>query len=181
MRHKSITLVLGGVGSGKSRYAQSLASREEKVTFVATALACDDEMRLKIERHVLERPASWRTVEAPFEVAQAIAEHGSSSSFLVIDCLTTFTGNLLVSRQMNCECILAKIEEIAAALPRCPASVVLVSNEVGSGIVPEFPSGREFRDLLGQVNQRIARVCDNLILMVAGYPLAIKGAVEVLP
>lgn len=178
MRNKQITLVVGGVGSGKSRYAQFLASREEQVVFLATAQACDEEMRAKIARHVRERPPSWKTVEVPFELDQAILEHGAFS-FLIIDCLTTFTANLLIARQASCETILARIENISIALEGNRASAVLVSNEVGSGIVPEFPSGRQFRDILGQVNQRIARICDNVILMVAGYPLAVKGRAEV--
>lgn len=176
---KRITLVLGGVGSGKSRYAQTLASREEEVVFLATAQACDEEMRKKIARHVRERPASWKTVEVPVELDQAILEHGNSS-FLIIDCLTTFTANLLIATEGSCEAILDRTEKLSQALVQSQASVVLVSNEVGSGIVPEFPSGRQFRDILGQVNQRIARICDNVILMVAGYPLAVKGTAEVL-
>lgn len=175
---KKITLILGGAGSGKSRYAQALASREEAVVFLATALPSDDEMRNKIARHVRERPPAWRTVEVPFELDQAIAEHGVSSSFLVVDCLTTFTANLLVVRQANAEAILARVEAIGNALVRSRASVAVVSNEVGSGVVPEFPVGRDFRDILGQANQKIARICNNVILMVAGYPLAVKGTVE---
>lgn len=179
MTSKQITLVLGGVASGKSRYAQILASRAEQVVFLATAQACDEEMRQKIARHVLERPASWKTVEVPFELDRAIIDHGNSS-FLIIDCLTTFTSNLLVEKQASCDSIMSRIEDVSSALQRSRASAVLVSNEVGSGIVPEFPSGRQFRDILGQVNQRIARICDNVILMVAGYPLAVKGTAEVL-
>jgi adenosylcobinamide kinase/adenosylcobinamide-phosphate guanylyltransferase len=179
MRSKQITLVVGGVGSGKSRYAQALASRAEEVVFLATAQSCDEEMRAKIARHVRERPASWKTVEVPFELDHAIIQYGTSS-FLIVDCLTTFTTNLLIARQASCEAILDHIENVSHALRGTQESVVLVSNEVGSGIVPEFPSGRQFRDILGQVNQRIARICDNVILMVAGYPLAIKGTAEVL-
>lgn len=179
MRSKRTTLILGGAGSGKSRYAQALASGEPDVVFLATAQACDDEMRLKIDRHIKERPASWKTVEAPFELDKAIEEHGASSSFLIVDCLTTFTANLLVERQASSDAILSCIEEVGRALLRSEASVAIVSNEVGSGIVPEFPAGREFREILGQVNQRIARICDNVVLMVAGYPLAVKGAAEV--
>lgn len=180
MRRRQITLILGGVGSGKSRYAQALASREEEVVFLATAQACDDEMRRKIARHVQERPAHWKTVEVPLELDQAITEH-RASSFVIIDCLTTFTANLLITQEASCEQILARVEKISSALLRSQASVALVSNEVGSGIVPEFPSGRAFREILGQVNQRVARICDNVILMVAGCPLAVKGTAEVLP
>lgn len=180
MRSKRITLVLGGVGSGKSRYAQALALGAQEVVFLATAQACDEEMRVKIARHIRERPPTWKTVEVPFDLDQAIIEHGASSSFLIVDCLTTFTTNLLIARQASCEAILTRVESISNALLESRASIALVSNEVGSGIVPEFPSGRAFRDILGQVNQRIARICDNVILMVAGYPVAVKGTAEVL-
>jgi len=178
MKSKQITLVLGGVASGKSRYAQALARAAEDVVFLATAQACDEEMRAKIARHVRERPSSWRTVEVPFELGRAVVEHGSCS-FLIIDCLTTFISNLLVAKQANYVAILERLEDIASALERIPASAVLVSNEVGSGIVPEFASGRQFREILGQVNQRIARIADNVIVMVAGCPLAVKGRAEV--
>jgi adenosylcobinamide kinase/adenosylcobinamide-phosphate guanylyltransferase len=86
---------------------------------------------------------------------------------------------LLVARRANYEAIIARFEDIASAIERIPASAVLVSNEVGSGIVPEFASGRQFREILGQVNERIARIADNVILMVAGCPLAVKGRAEV--
>jgi len=146
--------------------------------FLATAQACDEEMRVKIARHTRERPRSWKTVEVPFDLDRAILQYGASS-FLIVDCLTTLAANWLVARQAGYETILAYIEAISSALLQSPASAVLVSNEVGSGIVPEFPSGRQFREVLGQVNQRIARISDNVILMVAGYPLAVKGTAEV--
>lgn len=175
-----MTLILGGVSSGKSRYAQALASRASEVVFLATAQPCDDEMSVKIQRHRQERPAIWKTVEVPFELGQAIAEH-SSAAFVVIDCLTTFVANLMVVKQATSEAILACAEELGEALLHSQASVALVSNEVGSGVVPGFPSGRQFRDTLGQVNQKIARICDNVVLMVAGCPLALKGRAEVQP
>lgn len=148
--------------------------------FIATAQASDEEMYAKIQRHRRERPASWKTVEVSFELAQAIADH-SSSSFVIVDCLTTFVANWLVLNKASSETILACIGNVADALLRSNACIVLVSNEVGSGVVPGFPSGREFRDILGRVNQKIAHICDNVILMVAGYPLAIKGTAEVKP
>ncbi len=136
-------------------------------------------MRAKIERHRQERPTAWQTVEVPFDLDKAIAEYGNRCSFLVIDCLTTLTANLLLTEGNNCESIFARVDRICSELTRIPASVALVSNEVGSGIVPAFPSGRQFRDLLGEVNQKIARVSDNVVLMIAGCPFAIKGVAEV--
>lgn len=177
LREKSITLILGGVSSGKSRYAQALASGVAGVVFIATAQASDEEMHTKIQRHRRERPADWKTVEVPFELVQAIVDH-SSSSFVIVDCLTMFVANWLVLKKASSEAILACIANLADALSRSNASIALVSNEVGSGVVPEFLSGREFRDVLGQVNQKIARICDNVVLMVAGYPLVIKGTAE---
>ena len=105
-------------------------------------------MCAKIARHRRERPPAWTTVEVPFELDQAIVEHGCSSSYLIVDCLTTFTANLLIAKQASCEAVLEQMEAVCDALVRCKASVALVSNEVGSGIVPDFPSGREFRDVL---------------------------------
>jgi adenosylcobinamide kinase / adenosylcobinamide-phosphate guanylyltransferase len=178
MGSRSITLILGGVSSGKSRYAQKLASRADEVVFLATAQACDDEMRAKIARHVQERPPSWKTVEVPFELDRAITEHGTSSSFLIVDCLTTFIANWLVVKQASRESIFTRLEAVGSALLGNPASIAIVSNEVGGGIVPSSAAGREFREILGQVNQRIARICDNVVLMVAGLPVVIKGTAE---
>jgi adenosylcobinamide kinase/adenosylcobinamide-phosphate guanylyltransferase len=176
---KLITLVLGGVRSGKSRYAQTLAMTAKDVAFLATAQPSDDEMRAKIARHREERPAHWETVEVPLALDTAIAEQGSRFSFLLIDCLTTFTANLLMAEGDDSEKLMARVDRVCNAIQGTPASVALVSNEVGSGIVPPFPSGRQFRDLLGEMNQKIARISDNVILMIAGCPLAIKGLAEV--
>jgi adenosylcobinamide kinase / adenosylcobinamide-phosphate guanylyltransferase len=179
MTSKSITLVLGGARAGKSGYAQALASQSDEVVFLATAQASDEEMCAKIARHRQERPSAWKTVEVPFDLDLAVLEQGASSSFLIIDCLTTYTANQLVVKQASCETILHNIDAVCNALLSCRASTALISNEVGSGIVPEFPAGRVYRDILGEVNQRVARICDNVVLMVAGYPLAIKGNAEV--
>jgi adenosylcobinamide kinase / adenosylcobinamide-phosphate guanylyltransferase len=173
-----ITLVVGGARSGKSRYAQALAKTAGSVVFLATGQACDDEMRARIERHRAERPASWKTVEVPVDLDSAITRYGNEHSFLLVDCLTIFTANLLAAENNNAASILACADRVCSALQSVSASVVLVSNEVGSGIVPMHPVGRLFRDLLGEINQKIASVADNVILMVAGCPLALKGKVE---
>jgi len=176
-----ITLVLGGARSGKSRYAQALAERAAEVVFLATAQPCDDEMRVRIERHRQERPATWKTVEVPLELESAVRKHGSRSSFLLIDCLTTFATNLMLMGNGNRDVIFAHIDRVCSALRESSASAVIVSNEVGEGIIPSSEMGRHFRDLLGEINQRVARQSDNVILMVAGYPMAVKGTVEVQP
>lgn len=179
MRHSSITLVLGGVRSGKSRYAQQLAERESRVIFVATAEASDDEMHRKIERHRRDRPAEWITVEEPLELVQVLAEKALDCDVMVVDCLTVFAANLLEIEGDDQSAIEQRVEALCVALQSASCSVVLVSNEVGSGVVPAYPMGRRYRDLLGEINQSVARIADDVVLMVAGLPLALKGHLEV--
>jgi len=167
-------LVLGGVRSGKSRYAQSEASRFARVTFVATARRSDSEMRRKIATHRRERPRQWKTVETQTDLDQVILREGASSDLLLVDCLTTYCGGLVAARGVSP----AKRQHLASvieAIVSTRASVFLVSNEVGSGVVPAFKSGRVYRDFLGEVNQQVARVASHVVLLVAGIPVAIKG------
>jgi adenosylcobinamide kinase/adenosylcobinamide-phosphate guanylyltransferase len=178
---KAITLVLGGVRSGKSRYVQTLAARVSSVAFVATARPLDEEMRLKIERHQAERPNEWRTIEEPLDLDRVLAEEGSACRILVVDCLTLYAANLLEAETEHQTAIEERLQRLYAALRSAPCSVALVSNEVGSGIVPPFPEGRRYRDLLGEINQQVARAADNVLLMVAGLPLVLKGTAEVRP
>jgi adenosylcobinamide kinase / adenosylcobinamide-phosphate guanylyltransferase len=175
---KSVTLVLGGVRSGKSRFAQQLAMRAQSVAFIATAQYTDAEMEAKIARHQQERPAAWRTVEEPLELHGVLQENSERYDLLLIDCLTFFASNLLEaeSKESNLE---RRIEAFCQALTAAKSSIVLVSNEVGSGVVPEYASGRRYRDLLGEINQRVAALADNVLLMVAGLPLVLKGRLEV--
>jgi adenosylcobinamide kinase/adenosylcobinamide-phosphate guanylyltransferase len=180
----SIILVLGGVRSGKSHYAQRLAQRMDRVAFIATAERRDDEeMHLKIERHRAERPSSWTTIEEPLHLAAAIQTAASSCDAVLVDCLTLFAANLLealgddeLERQ-------SLIDGLCEALRSASCTVILVSNEVGSGVVPVYASGRRFRDLVGEINQRVAAIADTVLLMVAGLPLVLKGSpgAEVLP
>jgi adenosylcobinamide kinase / adenosylcobinamide-phosphate guanylyltransferase len=178
-RQGSVTLVLGGVRSGKSRYAQQLAEQSQRVTFVATAKISDDEMQKKIERHREERPAEWTTVEEPLELARVLAHHQLDCDVMVVDCLTIFAANLLEEEGEDGDAIERRVEALCESLRTAWCSVVLVSNEVGSGVVPAYPLGRRYRDLLGEINQRVARVADDVVLMVAGLPLALKGHLEV--
>lgn len=174
-RRNTVTLLLGGVRSGKSHYAQQLGERAARVVFVATAQAGDDdEMQRKVERHQKSRPQHWKTVEEPLRLAETIALHGSSCDLIIIDCLTFFAANLLQAQGDE----LNAIEALCTALKSPPCSIVLVSNEVGSGVVPAYPSGRRFRDLLGEMNQSVARVASNVLLLVAGLPLILKGQLE---
>jgi adenosylcobinamide kinase/adenosylcobinamide-phosphate guanylyltransferase len=174
----SVTLVLGGVRSGKSRFALELASKAPSVTFVATARACDDEMRVKIERHRAERPAHWKTREEPLKLADLIAEIDACDDLVLVDCLTLFAANLIEVHGEDRPALLAATEDLISALRNAKCRVVLVSNEVGSGIVPAYATGRQFRDVLGELNQQVAVIADEVILMIAGLPLPIKGSIE---
>jgi len=175
---KNITLVLGGVRSGKSRYALQLAARAKRVTFLATAERREDEqMRRKIDRHRAERPEHWITIEEPLNLADAITS-ATNCGLMIIDCLTLFSGNLLEVYENDLEAIAQNIDALCAALLSSHFSIVLVSNEVGSGVVPAFELGRRYRDLLGEINQRIAEIADNVVLMVAGLPMVLKGSVS---
>jgi adenosylcobinamide kinase / adenosylcobinamide-phosphate guanylyltransferase len=174
VKQKSVTLVLGGVRSGKSRFAVQQALREDSVVFIATARASDGEMAAKIRRHREERPSSWATIEEPLKIASVITEH-SGRSCLLVDCLTLFAANLMESCGDNVSKIDAEIDRLGAAIQAAESSIILVTNEVGSGVVPGFASGRQFRDLLGDVNQRMAAISTRVVLMVAGVPMIIKG------
>jgi adenosylcobinamide kinase/adenosylcobinamide-phosphate guanylyltransferase len=172
---RDVTLVLGGVRSGKSRYALQLAARAQNVTFLATAERREDEeMQRKIERHRAERPEHWTTIEEPLDLTGAIGSV-SNCDLLLIDCLTLFAGKLLDVHGENFPAIATRVDALCAALKTPPCSVVLVSNEVGSGVVPAFELGRRYRDLLGEINQRVAAIADHVVLMVAGLPLTLKS------
>jgi adenosylcobinamide kinase/adenosylcobinamide-phosphate guanylyltransferase len=173
---KTVTLVLGGVRSGKSRYAQQLGERMDRVVFVATAQPGDDEMQRKIDLHRNSRPQNWVTVEEPLALAETIAAHGPGCDLMIVDCLTLFATNLLHANvgQEPLE-PLKPLDRLCTALAAPPCPVVLVSNEVGSGVVPPYPLGRQFRDLLGEINQRVAAVASDVVLLIAGLPLVLKG------
>ena len=172
----SVTLVLGGARSGKSRFAQRLAERASSVAFVATAKATDAEMADKIRRHRQERPKHWHTFEEPLDLAGVLAKHASQFDLLIVDCLTIFVANILDERAEAAASM--RMDAFLKALQAAHASVVLVSNEVGSGVVPEYPSGCRFRDLLGELNQKAAALADNVVLMIAGLPLVLKGEID---
>jgi len=171
-----LTLVLGGARSGKSRYAESLiGSLPPPWFYLATATAGDDEMAARIAAHRARRAAAWRTVEAPRDIARALAACGNAPA--LVDCLTLWLSNLMLAEAD----IEAEVERLEQALQAAAAPVVLVANEVGLGIVPDHPLGRRFRDWQGLVNQRMAARADRVVLMVAGLPLVLKGAAKEAP
>ncbi len=174
---KDVTLVLGGVRSGKSRYAQQLGERADRVVFIATAEGRNDsEMQTKIERHQSARPNHWTTVEEQIELGKAIRSVPLGTELVVVDCLTLFAANILERFGEQTTADHAEVEALCQSLSSAPCPIVLVSNEVGSGIVPAYALGRRFRDLTGEINQRIAAQVDNVVFMVAGLPLILKGS-----
>lgn len=164
-----IELVIGGARSGKSRYAERRALESGlAVIYVATAEAGDAEMAARIKHHRTHRPADWRTVEAPLALVDALEKAASAKTCVLVDCLTLWLTNLIFAEREN------EIERLLAALPALPGEIVLVSNEVGWGIVPENALARRFQDAQGQLNQRIAGLADNVTLVAAGLPLVLK-------
>jgi adenosylcobinamide kinase/adenosylcobinamide-phosphate guanylyltransferase len=180
-----LVLILGGARAGKTRYAERLASRHgDRVCYVATAEAGDDEMRARIAAHRNARPAGWLTVEAPRDVAGALGRIARPDAVL-LDCLTVWTSNLLLDRldpdSLNERHVSAAEREASAAVQalldwqgatRVPLYVV--SNEVGLGVVPALPLGRVFQDVLGRLNQRVAAAADEVYFVVAGLALPLK-------
>jgi adenosylcobinamide kinase/adenosylcobinamide-phosphate guanylyltransferase len=179
---KEFILILGGARSGKSSYAQQMALNlgGPDVLFVATAEAYDDEMRVRIAAHQADRPAGWRTVEAPRRVAEQIAPATAGALVVLVDCLTLLASNALLSAAVDAThqqaeaAVLAEVDGLLAACRASDATWIMVSNEVGLGLVPPYPLGRLYRDALGRANQRIAAAADRVIFMVAGLPMRVK-------
>jgi len=178
-----LLLVLGGARSGKSAYAQRLAQElgGDHVLFVATAEAWDEDMAQRIARHQQDRPASWQTLETPNHVGQAIALHLHDTPVVVVDCLTLLVSNTLLRLSASSDPAAAEAavqEEVAVLLQTCQASAascIVVSNEVGLGLVPDNPLGRLYRDLLGKANQALAAQAEAVYFMVAGLPVDVKA------
>jgi adenosylcobinamide kinase/adenosylcobinamide-phosphate guanylyltransferase len=169
----SVTLVLGGARSGKSRFAESLAvATGAPLVYVATAQAFDDdEMRARIARHQEDRAAAgWRTVEAPIALAPVLADEAAAGRAVLIDCLTLWLTNVMLA-DLDVE---HETDGLLAALSAAQGPVLMVSNEVGYGIVPENALARAFRDHQGRLNQRVAAIADRVTLVAAGLPLDLK-------
>jgi adenosylcobinamide kinase / adenosylcobinamide-phosphate guanylyltransferase len=165
-----LTLVLGGARSGKSAYAEGLVRPcAPPWTYLATAQAFDDEMRARIDQHRGRRDERWRTVEAPLQLVEAISAPELPRPLLV-DCLTLWLSNTLLAGAD----LTAASDRLIDALAAANGPIVAVSNEVGLGIVPDTPLGRQFRDAQGWLNQRVAAVADRVVLLAAGLPLTLK-------
>lgn len=167
-------LILGGARSGKSAFAQQRAIASGlPVIYLATAEARDAEMTARIARHRADRPTDWSLVEEPLALAAALRTHASPDRCLLVDCLTLWLSNLLAAGDERLE---AEISALTLTLPTLPGQVLLVSNEVGQGIVPANPLARRFRDQAGLLHQSIAVCCDRVTFVIAGLPLTLKDS-----
>ena len=166
-----IRLVLGGARSGKSRYAEGLGAAYGERIYIATSEVIDAEMRVRIAAHRDQRGPGWTTIEAPFELTAALGGAAAAPGrFVLVDCITLWINNLIYSGR-NVE---EAVAELCAALSGIKADVVMVSNEVGLGIVPDNALARAFRDLAGRANQTIAAAADEVVFIAAGLPLKLK-------
>jgi adenosylcobinamide kinase/adenosylcobinamide-phosphate guanylyltransferase len=181
-----LVLVLGGARSGKSTYAEELAAcLGEHVLYVATAEALDEEMRARVVSHQSRRPESWQTLEAPVGVGQLLngLSPGGDIDLILLDCLTLLVSNVILAGSSGEELsadagwakVQAELDELLLARQRLAVPLIVVSNEVGLGVVPAYSLGRTYRDCLGWANQFLARVADQVILMVAGLPVDAKA------
>ncbi len=177
---RSLTLILGGARSGKSTYAEKMIQKAGgSVLYVATAVPFDEEMSQRIVRHQAERPSHWLTLEAPTQTGSAVAA-AQPTDWVLLDCLTVLANNIIAPLPepitvADAEKILnAEIDSLLAAYQTSSSNWVIVSNEVGLGIVPAYPLGRVYRDAVGRANQRLAAVANQVLFMVAGLPMAVK-------
>lgn len=185
-----IELILGGTRSGKSRLAEQRArdwcrAPDRRVAYIATAQAGDAEMAARIARHRADRPAAWATVEVPLALGVALRREAAPDRLLAVDCLTLWLSNLFfsgraaaqaeASEPVECSLLAGEVEALLAALPALPGEVVLVSNEIGCGVMPANALARAFADQQGWLNQRIAALAERVTLVAAGQPLALKA------
>ena len=180
-----LILILGGARSGKSTAAEQLARQiaGNRVLYVATAEGKDNEMRERIAAHQKQRPTSWRTLEVPLSVADSIREMSAlntEADVVLLDCVTLLASNILLTLPEDCtqleanQSILNEVEALLLLIKAQPTTWIIVSNEVGMGVVPPSRLGRLYQDALGQANQRVAQDADEVILMVAGLPWKLK-------
>ena len=170
-----VTFILGGCRSGKSSLALRTAEAVDagQRIFIATAVPFDAEMQDRVRRHQKERGAGWITLEAPLALPEALTEHSREGRVVLVDCLTLWVSNLLLE-WMDAAAVENRIAELVRVVQACAGPVILVSNEVGLGVVPDSQLGRQFRDLAGMANQAVAAVADEVVMTVAGIPVVIK-------
>lgn len=168
-------LILGGCRSGKSDFALSLADRYGGPgIFVATCEPRDEEMHDRVRRHKEERSGAWRTVEAPLRLPEAIQKHDRSGRVVLVDCLTLWVSNLLLESRSD-RFPQRSFDKLLGVLGESKGPVLMVSNEIGLGVVPDNAVARRYRDLVGELNQHIASLANRVIMVTAGIPMVIKG------
>jgi adenosylcobinamide kinase/adenosylcobinamide-phosphate guanylyltransferase len=166
-------LIVGGVRSGKSRYAEQLAaSCGAPVAVIVTATAGDEEMAARIAAHRARRPSHWRVLEEPIALGRALLEVARPDSAVIVDCLTLWLTNIMM--QSDAGLLERESDALLAAVESAPGPVILVSNDVGCGIVPANALARRFADATGTLHQRLAQACDRVVWMMAGLPLTVK-------
>lgn len=168
-----ITLVTGGARSGKSQHALKLAMEHEHRVFIATAQAMDSEMTDRIAKHKAERGDSFTTIEEPFDLATALRQIPADTDLVLIDCLTVWIANLMYKHGDDADSF-PEITDLLSALTNTSLNIIIVTNEVGMGIVPDNAASRNFRDIAGRLNQDIAAIADSVVLTVSGLPLELK-------
>jgi len=167
-------LILGGIRSGKSRFAEELAIQTElPITYIATATANDDEMKRRIQQHKDRRPESWKIIEEPIKLTQALLDHSNNNHCLIVDCLTLWLTNCLMLNDENHFQHERKI--LLQCLPTLTGKTIFVSNEINMGIIPMGELTRRYVDEAGMLHQEMARRCEQVTLTVAGLPVTIKG------
>jgi len=181
MARGKLIFITGGARSGKSNFAEKVAAKTSKeVAYIAAGQPLDEEMTFRIKQHREKRPNTWETYEEPIEVRELVSRLGLEKEVILIDCLTLLTSNLLLRKEDKVEDsrwqeeILVEIEKLSEVSYQVPAQVIIVSNEVGMGLVPDNPLGRVYRDILGRANSIIADKADEVFMMVSGIPLKIK-------
>lgn len=173
LKRRESVLITGGARSGKSQFAERLAEPFDRVLYLATGEAKDEEMAQRIRRHRRHRPRAWQTLEEPLELIPAVARLQEQEQVILIDCVTLWISNLL-GRELDDQAILQKVDGLAKLLDPPGCRILVVTNEVGQGIVPANPMARRFRDLTGSANQRLAQAVSRVYWMVAGIPLRVK-------
>lgn len=175
-------LVTGGARSGKSSFAESIYVGKKDVVYIATSIVCDDEMKERVKLHRKQRPKEWETFEGYLNISDAV----KGSKNYLLDCLTVMTSNIMFEYTQNCEVIgpemqkkvedkaVSEIESLMYKIKLIEGNIVMVTNEVGCGIVPENHIARVFRDIEGRVNRRVAAMCSEVYIVCCGIPLKIK-------